>query len=1064
MDGHSGGWNDPNGLGWQVWRRTQSTGLLAQHVQRQLARLRIGSLSGRRSLASEIQRRFRMGGRGVWPGGDLPLFWGLFRWFGPSRWSYVPTAEPGPARRPTYTGRPVAQTVPISSIDIVVPSAEVGAARAPRWADHAGDVGSAWVPTRPGLGVQATGWPGGPAPERAPRRPGDMVRVSASDSIARRPNVTLRARGDAAGVPGARPAMALPPERAAAVRVVATDSGVTRADTPFPPVPRDPGGATRPLVIPSVPAARPNPPSRATMTVVHRSPVKRGTTRISRAIVAPWSPPAGLLGPGAMTSATAGVRSDPAPWPLAHDAPPPSGSAPSGREPGGEGRRSLTDTVDPGRADEPGEGSRAGVPPASRPAPSEPRVARAVFAMPSPAATGEERAAAGHDTATLTLRSPGISTSPGVGPTGVAVTHREEGEPREGRLGRAPAAHVLTVREGMAVSPVARLAARFPGLGPAPLGGSMGVSVRSPGGRSALALAGLGRPSVERPVTARVSGPLSSDRARSFSGPGTVPGPAGPPGDRAPGESRPGVGALARSAEPRFGVAVSSGSAEGQIERKATISDLFWAVDARAARPPRGDGGEDPILAARIPSARDVTDLGVSSGMRASITRPGRGGSPALSAGVAPSVTERGVPILAGRAIARRTAPERPGFDLAASSGSARGRIEREAAPSELVWTVDPREDRAWTGDADQQPTTLSMMPSARGSAGGRSTATPAGPGSPALSPAGASAPFHAGALALSPAGALAPSQAGASAPSPAGASAPFHAGALALSQAGALAPSRAGASALSEGVATFVAGRPAPMLVERAVARWMAQRLFGGIAQAPSASRFGAGWLRAAALVARSAGIRAQTADPSPDAGTRPSAIHPMEIAALGWGGGVTPVVSDSRPSSASLAPASLVSASLVPAESASRQQTAGPTTVFAVMRSLTPSRPPRMHMAEVPADELTHRAMVPAVAGGLELLLAARPGPGAGDGVMALQRTSERSAQAAAATPTGSAEDRVPVGAVVAARMGDAQAGAANAPIDLDELVDRAWQKLMDRVTIEQERRGYTRWSWQS
>ena len=35
-----------------------------------------------------------------------------------------------------------------------------------------------------------------------------------------------------------------------------------------------------------------------------------------------------------------------------------------------------------------------------------------------------------------------------------------------------------------------------------------------------------------------------------------------------------------------------------------------------------------------------------------------------------------------------------------------------------------------------------------------------------------------------------------------------------------------------------------------------------------------------------------------------------------------------------------------------------------------------------------------------------------------------------------------------------------AAKTQIDLDELVEKAWQKLMRRVTVEQERRGYTRW----
>jgi hypothetical protein len=176
-------------------------------------------------------------------------------------------------------------------------------------------------------------------------------------------------------------------------------------------------------------------------------------------------------------------------------------------------------------------------------------------------------------------------------------------------------------------------------------------------------------------------------------------------------------------------------------------------------------------------------------------------------------------------------------------------------------------------------------------------------------------------------------------------------------------------------------------------------------------------------------------SADQSPDAGTLPPAIGSAEIVTLGWGSGVAPVASVGRP------------------------QTADPTTVLAVMRSMTLSRPVRLRTAEVPADGPPRQAALPAATGERELLLATRPAPAAGDHVTAIQRASEFSVQAAASTPTVSAEGRAPVGAVVGARVGGTQAAASNAPIDLDELVDRAWQKLMHKVTIEQERRGYTR-----
>src|SRR6185295_11905430 len=107
--------------------------------------------------------------------------------------------------------------------------------------------------------------------------------------------------------------------------------------------------------------------------------------------------------------------------------------------------------------------------------------------------------------------------------------------------------------------------------------------------------------------------------------------------------------------------------------------------------------------------------------------------------------------------------------------------------------------------------------------------------------------------------------------------------------------PSGAGSSAPSSGFAAILMDRGSPMLVERAVARRTAlergfetlhlathresrpdwflahqgRQPLGGGAQARSVSRYGAGWPTAPALVARSPGIRTNSADQSPDAGT---------------------------------------------------------------------------------------------------------------------------------------------------------------------------------------------------
>src|SRR5215472_7388583 len=641
---HSQGWNDPNGLGWQLWRRAQSTGLLVRQVQRQLARLRISSLSSRHSLASEIRGRWGLG-RGSRSGGDLPLFLGRFRWFGPSRWQPGPTVEPGAAWRPTNIERPLANTLRTSSLDVVARSREATAGPSTR-ADNTADVGASWL--RGGLDLYASPSPRGPAPERAAsRRPAE---VSASRSIEQGPNVVAESVGDAAGVSAAAPVIALTPERGDDQGVVVANSGATRAETPFVPVSREPGGPIRSGAIPSTPlvpvsrelggptrsgampstpfvpvsrelggptrsgampstplvlvsrepggathsgampstlSARPSLPSAAPVIVVHGDSINRGITRISRAVAEPWIPPAGLL-----------------------------------------------------------------VLPGSRPSLSEPRrISRAVFVTPRPAATGAERTAAGPDTITLTLRSRGTPPPTLVSQPRVVVTHQ------------VPPANVLTVREGMAVSPVARSAARFVGLDRALAAGRMGVSVGSGEGAFAVALAGLDWPSVERFGPMRTPDPILSHRTRSSGGPGAVPRLDARRDDRALDGPGPGVGAVARFTEPRFAAAVSSGSAEGWIERKATISELMWTVDSSEARPSTGGGGQQPAMTAMTPSVGVVgrgyaptTTLGGGS------APPSGAGSSARSSGFAAIIMDRGSPVLVERAVARRTALER-GFE-----------------------------------------------------------------------------------------------------------------------------------------------------------------------------------------------------------------------------------------------------------------------------------------------------------------------------------------------------------------------------------------------------------------
>jgi hypothetical protein len=55
------------------------------------------------------------------------------------------------------------------------------------------------------------------------------------------------------------------------------------------------------------------------------------------------------------------------------------------------------------------------------------------------------------------------------------------------------------------------------------------------------------------------------------------------------------------------------------------------------------------------------------------------------------------------------------------------------------------------------------------------------------------------------------------------------------------------------------------------------------------------------------------------------------------------------------------------------------------------------------------------------------------------------------AAAAPIGGGEESEAL---------ETETGAPRAQIDLDELVEKAWQKLMHKLTIELERRGCTKW----
>ena len=93
-------WDHPNGLGWQLWRRAQSTGLLIQPIQRDLALFR-ASIRDPAPLASDIRRRWGVGANTSVDrfGLDLPFFLGRFPFFRGSTAQHLSESGPGTAHR-----------------------------------------------------------------------------------------------------------------------------------------------------------------------------------------------------------------------------------------------------------------------------------------------------------------------------------------------------------------------------------------------------------------------------------------------------------------------------------------------------------------------------------------------------------------------------------------------------------------------------------------------------------------------------------------------------------------------------------------------------------------------------------------------------------------------------------------------------------------------------------------------------------------------------------------------------------------------------------------------------
>jgi hypothetical protein len=211
--------------------------------------------------------------------------------------------------------------------------------------------------------------------------------------------------------------------------------------------------------------------------------------------------------------------------------------------------------------------------------------------------------------------------------------------------------------------------------------------------------------------------------------------------------------------------------------------------------------------------------------------------------------------------------------------------------------------------------------------------------------------------------------------------------------------------------------------------------------------------------MVARSVEIVLGSSDLSPEAGSAASASQPA--AALAVSRSASPSSSaallddfDGRASGAGM-PMLLALRSAV-LRTAGMHATALPSTP---VRS-TAMAPPALMRAPQSRSE---RSPDTGAVGGPELVLVARTADADGR-VMAIQKITSGVVPSAAPVPAAGGGRALAVGAGLDGRGAQASGAGAKTQIDLDELVEKTWQKLMRKVAIEQERRGYTRWPWQS
>jgi hypothetical protein len=213
---------------------------------------------------------------------------------------------------------------------------------------------------------------------------------------------------------------------------------------------------------------------------------------------------------------------------------------------------------------------------------------------------------------------------------------------------------------------------------------------------------------------------------------------------------------------------------------------------------------------------------------------------------------------------------------------------------------------------------------------------------------------------------------------------------------------------------------------------------LGGGIARTQRSLQRVIGRSAAPLLIARSGGIRTALGDQLRDGTILSRAVQSTETS-----------------------PDGLIRTATAGETSEFHSPSAGLTPVRAPMRPITMTPPPLMRRSDVPARQQQH-APVPATRGiSHDLPLAALSVMRDERSLAVLHRSNGTSLQTAPQETSSAAQRLLPMEVSAETGRVESPAAAAKPQIDLDELVEKAWQKLRRKLTIEQERRGYTRWA---